>query len=246
MAVGSAWEPGAQWRIETNLGEPLFCEELVVAADPHQSLIDWLKCEPLMRNWYSEIVSQELRPSESQFVILFERDEDSPLEHHTKIFPKSWLQSFRETVEQMRVPDDPCVYLVWPHATDKSISPAVLFLSAMAPQLDSGHSWSADQCQEYSDKVLALVRKRLGRSLSGRVIRTVSPMDLYRNTGSLRGGLYGAGPTTFRPGFFARQGVTKVPGLSFVGGGVHPGAGVPMVMMGARRVSQSLIQRKGA
>lgn len=34
---------------------------------------------------------------------------------------------------------------------------------------------------------------------------------------------------------------SKVPRLFFVGGGVHPGAGAPMVLMGARRVASGVM-----
>jgi phytoene desaturase len=237
------------WRVslkkdgESSSGESFLTKNLVVATDPHQALVNWLKSEPLLRSWYQDIDKKVLRPSESQFVILFERSESAPLAHHSKIFPKSWLESYRQTVEQGQIPLDPCVYLVWPHATDPSICSSVLFVSAMAPNLGSGHHWNDELCLNYAETIMKKVRQRLGMGLPGRVMKTVSPLDLFRNTGSLMGGLYGAAPTQYTPGFFARPGKSKVPGLSFVGGGVHPGAGVPMVMMGARRVAQRLISQ---
>ena len=70
-------------------------------------------------------------------------------------------------------------------------------------------------------------------------------MELYRRTGALRGGLYGATPTRHRASFFARPSHERTPHLYFVGGGVHPGAGVPMVMMGAKRVARTILEREG-
>jgi phytoene desaturase len=210
-------------------------------------LVDWLDVPTLRRHWYGDVVEGRLAPGESQFVVLFDRGHDeSPLAHHEKIFPESWTRSYRETHLHRGLPSDPCVYLVWPHATDPTVSARVLFLSAMAPSLDSGHSWDASESAAYAEVVLSIARSRLGRALPGRVVDTLSPMDLYRRTGSLRGGLYGAAPTRYRPAAFARPSTfSKVPRLHFVGGGVHPGAGVPMVLKGARRVAANVISQGG-
>lgn len=217
-------------------------DALIVATDPHQALVDWLDAPTLRQHWYSDVVEGRLAPSESQFVVLIERSEASPLAHHVKFFPRSWTRSYREVVVDKRLPKDPCVYAVWPHATDPTVSPRILFLSAMAPSLDSGHSWDAAQCEAYTGHIRDLAERRLGRALPGRVVGTVSPMDLYRGTGALRGGLYGAAPTRFRQVAFARpSSFSKVPRLFFVGGGVHPGPGVPMVLKGARRVASRVL-----
>jgi diapolycopene oxygenase len=217
-------------------------EALVVATDPHQALVDWLDSPTLRRHWYGDVVEGRLAPSESQFVVLLERAEESPLAHHVKIFPDSWTRTYRQVVLEKRLPEDPCVYAVWPHATDPSVSPRILFLSAMAPSLDSGHSWDQTQCEAYTRHIRELAERRLGRALPGRVVGTVSPMDLYRGTGALRGGLYGAAPTRFRQVAFARaSSFSRVPRLYFVGGGVHPGPGVPMVLKGARRVATRMV-----
>ena len=234
------------WKIRTtNHPEERPFDALIVNADPHRALSDWLDSPYLRRHWLGDLASKALRPSESQFVILFDRDEYSPLPHHLKIFPQSFEKSFHEVSALAQIPEDPCIYLVWPHATDPTVSPRVLFLSGMAPCLDSGHSWDESECKAYADRLLEICRRRLHITLPGKVFKTLSPMDLYRRTGSLRGGLYGAAPTRFRPFFFQRPASEKPQRLYFVGGGIHPGAGVPMVLKCARKVANRVLKQHG-
>ena len=241
--VGATDVKNKGWRLQAEIKGKVThqqtYEKVVVACDPHQALLDWLQSPTLRSRWLIDVLENKLRPAESQFVIFFEKTCDTLLSHHTKFFPKSFSQSYREVAVENRIPNDPCVYLVWPHATDKTYPKESLFVSAMAPQLDSGDSWSTEFCKSYAEKVVRLVQQR-GLPLEGQVVGWRSPMDFYRKTGSLRGSIYGATVTRQQLAHFSRPGVPPVPNLYFVGGGVHPGAGVPMVLLGAERVFASL------
>ncbi|MBX9702973.1 MAG: NAD(P)-binding protein, partial [Silvanigrellaceae bacterium] len=159
------------WHLITSNKELLKYDLVVSNCDPFVAGLTWLKnSDILSKKLLSHLNENKLRPSESQFVILFDKQDDTPLSHHTKIFPSSWRKSFLEVCNDKKIPEEPCIYLVWPHATDQSISPRVLFISAMAPNTLSTHNaWSASDCDAYCEKILGLCREKLNIPLQGRV-----------------------------------------------------------------------------
>ncbi len=207
---------------------------LVSNCDPFVASNHWLDEPSFKKHFTSKITQKEFTASESQFVILYDWLDSSPISHHVKIFPKSFKSSFKDVYLHKKIPEDPCVYLVWPHATDKSISPRVLFISAMAPNTQAEYIWDEKLSLEYSQRVLHICREKLQLPFNGKVFKTITPQELEQRADSLNGGIYSASPTKFNP---------SIKNLYFVGAGVHPGAGVTMVLKSARRIAEHIIKQ---
>ena len=144
--------------------------------DPFVAAKKWLDIPSIRDFFNSKLLKEYYRPSESQFVILFDWYDSVPIDHHVKIFPESWRESFIHVCENIKIPEDPCVYLVWPHATDKSISPRVLFISAMAPNTLSNIDWNEGFSNQYAEKILKICRDRLNLNFNGKIFKLISPM----------------------------------------------------------------------
>lgn len=218
---------------------------IISNCDPYVATKTWLK-EPAFKQKFSRNLSKNrYSPSESQVVILYEWDDShsAKLAHHTKIFPKSWKKSFEMVWNEKKLPDDPCVYLVWPHATDSSVSPKILFISAMAPNTLAEYEWTEHFTTMYAQKVLEICRDRLGLALKGKSFKVITPYELQTRTNALYGGIYTANPKFFTPTHFTFSGRTNLNNLYFVGAGVHPGAGVTMVMKSARRIARMILNQ---
>ncbi len=216
---------------------------LVSNSDPFVASLSWLKDSSFSNPFYSKLKENHYTASESQFVILFDWADPSNISHHIKIFPKSFRSSFEEVYINKKIPEDPCVYLVWPHATDKSISPRVLFISAMAPNTQAEYIWDESFSNRYAKKIINICQNRLQLPFQGKVFKTISPLELELRTQSLNGGIYSAAPTKFNPMHFQFSGLSQLKNLYFVGAGVHPGAGVPMVMKSARRIAEVIMKK---
>ena len=216
---------------------------LVSNSDPFVASLSWLKESSLSSQFDLKLKQNYFTASESQFVILFDWDDATAISHHIKIFPKSFRASFEEVYVNKKIPEDPCVYLVWPHATDKSISSRVLFISAMAPNTQAEYNWDETFSARYAEKILNICRNRLQLPFKGKIFKTISPLELELRTQSLNGGIYSAAPTKFNPMHFQFSGLSHLKNLYFVGAGVHPGAGVTMVMKSARRIGEIIMKK---
>ncbi len=162
------------------------------------------------------------------------RDRRPGLVHHEIRFPADYDAEF-DAVFAGRAPADPTLYLSASCVTDPGAAPdggENLFVLVNAPARASAPD---------VDALEARVLERLG--LSDRVVVRArrGPADLERETGAVGGAIYGAAPhgrlaPLRRPG----PRVPGVRGLLRVGGTVHPGGGLPLVMRGARTVAELL------
>jgi phytoene desaturase len=157
------------------------------------------------------------------------------LAHHTISFPADYDAEFDDVFAHRRPVRDPTVYVCAPGVTDASGAPTgdeAWFVLVNAPAIGGGADWAA---------VAAALADRLGvrERVAELVVRT--PADLERETGALGGAIYGAAPHgrlrgLLRPG----RRVRGAHGLWLAGGTVHPGGGLPLVVLGGRAVAREI------
>jgi phytoene desaturase len=169
-------------------------------------------------------------------VMLALRGRTEGLVHHEVRFPADPDGEFDDVFRARVLPRDPTVYVSASCASDPGDAPAGAenwFVLVNAPAL---HQDRAD-AEAYAERLV----ERLG--VAGRVRFTAvrGPAELARETGAVGGAIYGAAPhgrlaPLRRPG----PEVPGLRGLFRVGGTVHPGGGLPLVMLGARSVAAAI------
>ena len=113
----------------------------------------------------------------------------------------------------------------------------------MAPNTLAHVKWDENFINKYSEKILNICRARLGLKLKGKIFKVITPNELEVRANSLNGGIYSATCSSFQPMNFHFSGLTDIQNLYFVGAGVHPGAGVTMVMKSARRIADHILKK---
>jgi phytoene desaturase len=156
-----------------------------------------------------------------------------PRPHHAISFPASYDAELDDVFVHRRPVRDPTVYVSAPGVTDPGDAPdghEALFVLVNAPAVGADADWDAAEA--------ALV-ERLG--VGDRVVASVrrGPAELEAQTGAPGGAIYGAAPHgrvrgLLRPG----PQVRGVRGLWRTGGTVHPGGGLPLVVLGGRTVAR--------
>jgi len=174
------------------------------------------------------------------FVLLMGVRGSTPgLAHHNVFFPADYDAEFDAVfgtpTRRPRPVDDPTVFVTAPD--DPAVRPdgheAWFVLVNAAPQ--STVDWTVPgRAERYADRVLEVLAAR-GTDVRGRVafreVRT--PADLMRTANAPGGAIYGT------PGGLMRlPNRGPAPGIFLVGGSVHPGGGLPMVLLSARHVAE--------
>ena len=157
------------------------------------------------------------------------------LAHHAITFPADYDAEFDDVFAHRRPVRDPALYVSAPSATDPGEAPAGAehwFVLVNAPAIGDAADWDAE-AERIVDRLG--VRDRV----VARALRT--PGDLERETGAVAGAIYGVAPHG-RLGTLRRPATTVrgIRGLRLVGGTVHPGGGLPLVLLGAARAAHEI------
>ena len=189
-------------------------------------------------------------PSTSFFTVQLACNQSwDALAHHVLVLTKGSGRVYDELFLKGEYPSDPPIYVNATSVTDPGDAPAGgsnPFIVIGAPPLKPGHEHDRDA--EFEVRHANLLIERLERAgLPGLAGATVSrkitaPIDWQDRFTSFLGSIYGLGNKhnvlggSFRPLNFQKD----VPGLYFVGGGVQPGAGMPMVVQSGKITAERI------
>jgi phytoene dehydrogenase-like protein len=179
-------------------------------------------------------------PSSSGFLVLAAlRGRTSGLAHHNVIFSADYRAEFADIFDRGRPPADPTIYLGWPAAHDPGTAPPGHESLTLLVNVPAGSpaNWgrSAADCED----LLLGKLDAAGLAVRDRILftETLTPADFERRYDGWLGSIYGTSHNG-RLAPFRRPGNRgPLAGLYLVGGSVHPGGGLPLVLIGSRIVA---------
>jgi phytoene desaturase len=183
---------------------------------------------------------RRMRPTMSCFLLYLGLARQMPeLLHHTLLVGRGYKRFIRDVTRAGRLPSTFSTYLHVPSRTEPAMAApggdSVCVLLPV-PNLRAGIDWSsaADRLRDalVEDFETTFGLTGLGDSIV--VEHRMTPVDFERDLGAVDGNAFALEPTlhqsaAFRPPNRDR----RLRGLYRVGGGTHPGAGIPGVLLGA-------------
>lgn len=159
---------------------------------------------------------------------------------HNILFSKSYATEFN-ALEAGEIDTDPTVYI---HCTSKVLpgdAPEGMenwFVMINVPR-HSGQNWEevAAGCRA---NILQKINRMLGENIEPSIVaeRILTPQSIESLTSSFGGALYGNASNSMFAAFLRHSNFSSaIRNLYFVGGSVHPGGGMPLVLNSARIVS---------
>ncbi len=187
-----------------------------------------------------------LEPSSSALVFYWGIDGISRLGVHNILFSRDYKAEFREIFSANTCPGDPTVYIYVSSKFKKDDAPPGMenwFVMINAPY-NKDQDWLMET-QKSRSVIIQKVNKTLQMDIDPKIKceRILTPPDIEKKTGSHKGSIYGISSNS-RSAAFLRQSnrSRQYKGLYFCGGSVHPGGGIPLVLlsgkMAARAVSE--------
>ncbi len=181
-----------------------------------------------------------LSPSFSYFTAQWGiQAEFDQLEHHNLFIPTGFETGFRELYSRGEFPSRPIVYLNSTSRLDPSAAPkgkSNLFAVVTSPSKNEKIDWN--RCQgEFVARIQSALENRgiVWNSDSVDFQRVQSPEYFEAQHGNYRGSLYGLDETNRQWGMFPQDNLDdKWANLTYAGGSVQPGAGLPMVTLSGR------------
>ncbi len=185
-----------------------------------------------------------LEPSLSGFVLLLGVDRRyDHLLHHTVFFSENSREEFHDIFDRLVAPRDPTIYVCATTRTDPTQAPPGcenLFVLVNAPYLSNELNWAAER-ESYRALILEKLERMGLTDLRQHIVfeRIFTPEDMASRYGAQRGAIYGFSSNSLAAPFTRPQNRSRdVRGLYFAGGSVHPGGGVPLVMLSGKIVAE--------
>ena len=169
--------------------------------------------------------------------------------HHTLVVGPGYRRFIDDVTRRRRLPGTLSLYVHAPARTEAAMAPDggdSLAVLLPVPNLASGDDWDAigdawrDRVVRYLEDVAGLE----GLEASIEVEHRMTPLDFLRRFDADDGNAFGTEPLLTRSAWLRQPNRDRtVDGLYHVGAGVHPGAGVPGVLLGAE-VTAGLVARQ--
>lgn len=185
-------------------------------------------------------------PSLSGLVFLWGVKGSYPqLKHHNVLFSDDYALEFKQLFSEKKAPDDPTIYIAITSKSNPSHAPEGYenwFVLLNMPYI-TDKNYTDKNLIENMRRVTIKRLKDINIDLEGKITteEIILPQDLEQRYGANRGSIYGLS-SNGRLAAFKRMANRshQIKGLYFSGGSVHPGGGIPLVLLSARLATEQI------
>lgn len=161
------------------------------------------------------------------------------LDLHNIFFSEEYEKEFNAIFEKGEVIEDPTVYINITSKKNQNDAPIGMenwFVMINVPY-NSGQDWLQIR-KEARKNIIKKLNSLLKTNLEDLIIEEdfLDPVRIESRTSSFGGALYGASSNDRMAAFFRHPNFSKIKGLFFVGGSVHPGGGIPLCLLSSKIV----------
>jgi phytoene desaturase len=170
------------------------------------------------------------------------------LKHHTLLVGTGYREFIRTVTRGDALPRTYSTYVHAPARTEAAMAKPggdSLAILLPVPNLRAGIDWSTEK-NRLRDALVNDLEQTFGLTgleSSIEVEHHMTPPDFARELGAVDGNAFAIEPTLQQSAYFRVPNRDRLAGLYHVGGGTHPGAGIPGVLMGAE-VTAGLVSAK--
>jgi phytoene desaturase len=234
--------------VELENGEKIACDDVVINADFGHAMSTLFPSSDLGK--YRPAALEKRKYSCSTFMIYLGLDKTYPeAEHHLIVFAQDYKKCLEHITKTKTLSDDLSLYVRNAVTLDPSCAPAghsALYILAPVPNNTSGIDWE-QQKAPFRDALLDLLAARtpykdLREHIQAELILT--PADWQSQVNVFLGATFNLGHSWDQMLYFRPHNEFELFGNTYlVGGGTHPGSGLPTIFESAR-ISSNLISEK--
>lgn len=165
------------------------------------------------------------------------------LQHHNVFFGEQQHREF-DAVARGEVPSDPTLYVCAQDRGDSTTPPEterfeIIMNGAPVSAKAQANAEEFSQCQTQTFQTLQ--RMNLRFDVIPKRISLITPTDFATRFPGSDGSLYGRSPQGMMATFQRPTARSRIPGLYLAGGGVHPGAGLPMASLSGQHAAAAIL-----
>ena len=233
--------------VETEGGERVLADEVVLNADFGYSMSELI--EPGKLRKYSPETLKERPFSCSTYMMYLGLDREYELPHHNIVFSPDYRQNLQDIFDRKVLSDEPSYYVRNASLTDPNLAPSgksALYVLVPVPNNKSDIDWEAQKAP-FREKMLDRLAEvedlgELRPHIEEEQI--ITPQDWEEEYNVYLGATFNLAHTVSQMMYFRpRNRFEELDRCYLVGGGTHPGSGIPTILESGR-ISANLISRK--
>lgn len=240
-------EKGKTRGIEMEDGERFFGDEVILNSDFGYSMTK-LVPEGLSKKYSFEKLYNKLF-SCSTFMLYLGLDKIFDLPHHNIIFSKDYKKYIQDVADFKDIKEDISIYVRNASITDKTLAPegkSNLYILVPVPNNKSKINWE-EKKQSFRELVLKTLSKRTEfEDVEKHIIteKIITPQDWEDKFNVFLGATFNLGHNISQMLYFRPHNqFEEFENLWLVGGGTHPGSGLPTIYESGR-ITANLISKK--
>ena len=235
--------------VHTNAGERYPCDPLVINAD-FADAMNRLVPDKLRRRWTDKKLDGKKYSCSTFMMYLGIEGRYDHLDHHTIYTASDYVQNLDDITKGYKLTQDSSFYVQNASVTDSSLAPAghsTLYVLAPVAHMHDSIDWEREKHNFRAGLIKQL--EKLGITdleMRIRFEKIITPADWRSNYRVYKGATFNLAHNLkqmlhLRP----RNRFEDLDGVYLVGGGTHPGSGLPVIYESARITSRVLLGDKG-
>lgn len=234
--------------VQTNRGEHR-CDALVINAD-FANAMSKLVPDHLRRRWSDKKIARKKYSCSTFMMYLGIEGRYDDLDHHSIYTAKDYIGNLGDIEKRHGLSEDPSFYVQNACVTDPSLAPngkSTLYVLSPVTHQHANVDWNAEK-HGFRCRLLQQLRKVGIEDIEKRIVyeKIVTPADWENQYQVYRGATFSLAHNLgqmlhLRP----RNRFEDLESVYLVGGGTHPGSGLPVIYESARISSRLLLQDYG-
>lgn len=232
--------------ILTEDGEKIYADFVIMNADFGDGISKMIKNQN--RPSWSDNKLKKSRYSCSTLMFYWGLNKKYDLPHHNIIFAKDYKKNIAEIFDGEKI-TDPSFYLQNACVTDETLAPSgksTFYVLVPVPNLDTDIDWEVE-FKIIKERVLEKIADRLGvKDIKDaiEVERIIKPTEWKDEYAVFKGGVFNLAHNLKQMLYLRPHNIfDDIKNLYIVGGGTHPGSGLPTILESGR-IASDMIQKK--
>ncbi|WP_407271963.1 phytoene desaturase family protein [Radiobacillus sp. PE A8.2] len=238
-------EDGEAKGVTLSDGEEIYADDVIINADFGYTMTHLFDQSDLTK--YRKARLEKKSVSCSTFMVYLGIDRELDLPHHLIFFADDYKKNVMEITKQSKLSDDPSIYVHNPSVIDKTLAPegkTALYLLMPVPNLDADIDWE-EQREVVKDKIITKLAQQPGLADIRdwiEVEKVITPADWEADFHVYKGATFNLSHSLDQMMYFRPHNKFEdVDHCYLVGGGTHPGSGLPTIFQSAMISTDLLI-----
>jgi phytoene desaturase len=233
--------------VELESGDRVHADEVIINAD-FGFAASKLFAPGLLKRYAPAKLKRKTFSCSAFMLYLGLKKTHSHLPHHTILFSNDYKKNVQEITNTMQLSADPSVYIHNASVTDATLAPdncSALYVLAPVPNNRSGIDWQRET-PAFRQLLLQQIQKAGFVDVEANIVeeQCLTPADWEHHMYVYDGATFSMGHRLTQMMYFRPHNrFEEVEGCWLVGGGTHPGSGLPTILESANITARGIIEQ---